>query len=128
MSRVFFFKRKTAYEMRISDWSSDVCSSDLVGSRVEQRAKADDAFGVMEVHPQHRHVGGPGNLPEAGLPALHPLARPLRRQSVPEPVAAVDQRREIVRAACMESVCPYVDISVVSVSLTKNIANIIIIK
>src|SRR3546814_14103171 len=28
----FFFKQKTAYEMRISDWSSDVCSSDLVRS------------------------------------------------------------------------------------------------
>src|SRR3546814_4537622 len=28
----FFFKQKTAYEMRISDWSSDVCSSDLTGS------------------------------------------------------------------------------------------------
>src|SRR3546814_20837733 len=28
----FFFKQKTAYEMRISDWSSDVCSSDLVKS------------------------------------------------------------------------------------------------
>src|SRR3546814_1620045 len=27
---MFFFKQKTAYEMRISDWSSDVCSSDLV--------------------------------------------------------------------------------------------------
>src|SRR3546814_5202048 len=27
---VFFFKQKTAYEMRISDWSSDVCSSDLM--------------------------------------------------------------------------------------------------
>src|SRR3546814_1564186 len=27
----FFFKQKTAYEMRISDWSSDVCSSDLQG-------------------------------------------------------------------------------------------------
>src|SRR3546814_1071890 len=27
--QVFFFKQKTAYEMRISDWSSDVCSSDL---------------------------------------------------------------------------------------------------
>src|SRR3546814_3832111 len=26
---IFFFKRRTAYEMRISDWSSDVCSSDL---------------------------------------------------------------------------------------------------
>src|SRR3546814_6494576 len=32
---VFFFKQKTAYEMRISDWSSDVCSSDLV--KVERR-------------------------------------------------------------------------------------------
>src|SRR3546814_11630906 len=29
---VFFFKQKTAYEMRISDWSSDVCSSDLPGA------------------------------------------------------------------------------------------------
>src|SRR3546814_16343982 len=28
----FFFKQKTAYEMRISDWSSDVCSSDLTGT------------------------------------------------------------------------------------------------
>src|SRR3546814_3915708 len=30
VSMVFFFKQKTAYEMRISDWSSDVCSSDLL--------------------------------------------------------------------------------------------------
>src|SRR3546814_2310091 len=30
----FFFKQKTAYEMRISDWSSDVCSSDLVWQRL----------------------------------------------------------------------------------------------
>src|SRR3546814_10488777 len=30
----FFFKQKTAYEMRISDWSSDVCSSDLIGERL----------------------------------------------------------------------------------------------
>src|SRR3546814_16985379 len=29
---VFFFKQKTAYEMRISDWSSDVCSSDLIST------------------------------------------------------------------------------------------------
>src|SRR3546814_10546516 len=33
----FFFKQKTAYEMRISDWSSDVCSSDLM-SGLEQRS------------------------------------------------------------------------------------------
>src|SRR3546814_171036 len=31
----FFFKQKTAYEMRISDWSSDVCSSDLRGGKQE---------------------------------------------------------------------------------------------
>src|SRR3546814_1076643 len=36
----FFFKQKTAYEMRISDWSSDVCSSDLrlPGRRAERGA------------------------------------------------------------------------------------------
>src|SRR3546814_4739367 len=40
----FFFKQKTAYEMRISDWSSDVCSSDLeaerAGARVAMRTAA----------------------------------------------------------------------------------------
>src|SRR3546814_3781371 len=35
ISRLFFFKQRTAYEMRISDWSSDVCSSDL---RLARRA------------------------------------------------------------------------------------------
>src|SRR3546814_7876028 len=36
---IFFFKQKTAYEMRISDWSSDVCSSDLMdaGAIIECR-------------------------------------------------------------------------------------------
>src|SRR3546814_2331443 len=34
----FFFKQKTAYEMRISDWSSDVCSSDLLCLDPEARA------------------------------------------------------------------------------------------
>src|SRR3546814_8128988 len=33
MSVFFFFKQKTAYEVRISDWSSDVCSSDLPSSK-----------------------------------------------------------------------------------------------
>src|SRR3546814_7820504 len=35
----FFFKQKTAYEMRISDWSSDVCSSDLSDDRFGGRAQ-----------------------------------------------------------------------------------------
>src|SRR3546814_8026715 len=33
----FFFKQKTAYEMRISDWSSDVCSSDLRARTIRSR-------------------------------------------------------------------------------------------
>src|SRR3546814_3220880 len=37
----FFFKQKTAYEMRISDWSSDVCSSDLNWVAIESRSKAE---------------------------------------------------------------------------------------
>src|SRR3546814_18403817 len=36
----FFFKQKTAYEMRISDWSSDVCSSDLNGRRIDAHRRA----------------------------------------------------------------------------------------
>src|SRR3546814_10359575 len=40
---VFFFKQKTAYEMRISDWSSDVCSSDLPTLRAEIEAFFADA-------------------------------------------------------------------------------------
>src|SRR3546814_5227483 len=50
----FFFKQKTAYEMRISDWSSDVCSSDLA-----QGAQA--------------HVENRLSLDVAQLPALHHL-------------------------------------------------------
>src|SRR3546814_1009880 len=41
---VFFFKQKTAYEMRISDWSSDVCSSDLLPTYPEIKV----AIGVYE--------------------------------------------------------------------------------
>src|SRR3546814_3468613 len=47
---VFFFKQKTAYEMRISDWSSDVCSSDLIaisfppGTTEAQTASRVEAF------------------------------------------------------------------------------------
>src|SRR3546814_6199256 len=43
MSVSFFFKQKTAYEMRISDWSSDVCSSDLDEGRVKSIDRIDQA-------------------------------------------------------------------------------------
>src|SRR3546814_13747042 len=37
----FFFKQKTAYEMRISDWSSDVCSSDLMQLKAQEMNRQD---------------------------------------------------------------------------------------
>src|SRR3546814_2110530 len=40
----FFFKQKTAYEMRISDWSSDVCSSDLIVSQWFRRGPIKTQF------------------------------------------------------------------------------------
>src|SRR3546814_5579533 len=53
----FFFKQKTAYEMRISDWSSDVCSSDLLGGvGIEvQVQRLDEA--PRERRPVHVRVG-----------------------------------------------------------------------
>src|SRR3546814_11517189 len=52
---VFFFKQKTAYEMRISDWSSDVCSSDLAATALPAyadtaRAAATAGLGVNAGH------------------------------------------------------------------------------
>src|SRR3546814_2600670 len=47
----FFFKQKTAYEMRISDWSSDVCSSDLIPLETrdgEQLATKEDAQRIAD--------------------------------------------------------------------------------
>src|SRR3546814_7071710 len=50
---IFFFKQKTAYEMRISDWSSDVCSSDL--TVIFQTVVDPTKIGVME---RARHADG----------------------------------------------------------------------
>src|SRR3546814_4466393 len=47
----FFFKQKTAYEMRISDWSSDVCSSDLLLTLRRPRLEGVDVHTVRSLHP-----------------------------------------------------------------------------
>src|SRR3546814_2294612 len=100
---MFFFKQKTAYEMRISDWSSDVCSSDLyVGYGVLCTADGGDAPGEPAEHPSHPlelcpvcttfAQVTPADLPPAFLPAL-PEAEVLA---------------QIGRASCRERVCQYV--------------------
>src|SRR3546814_3297928 len=58
----FFFKQKTAYEMRISDWSSDVCSSDLMTAEMLEQDLAayenkDQREGVLEVGKPRHHRG-----------------------------------------------------------------------
>src|SRR3546814_4579104 len=75
---VFFFKQKTAYEMRISDWSSDVCSSDLfLVHQPRQR------LGKLRVR-----IVGSG--PALGLDEQRP-ARPHATQRVVQPLRRGDQ-------------------------------------
>src|SRR3546814_7446918 len=105
----FFFKQKTAYELRISDWSSDVCSSDLMNLRIRRCELADTLAAAAarrarlitvadhhDLADQQRtvpHHGGDG----AGLRAgADWIGRVLH-------VAA-----EIGRAPCRERVCQYV--------------------
>src|SRR3546814_6847968 len=96
---VFFFKQKTAYEMRISDWSSDVCSSDLLGliCPAAQGAEARWASGI----------------PVLAAPDLVSLLNHLKgTQQLPEPargeVELAAPGPEIGRASCRERVCQYV--------------------
>src|SRR3546814_10866288 len=88
----FFFKQKTAYEMRISDWSSDVCSSDLTldlrqpeGQEVVRKL-AETADVLIENF-------RPGTLEGWGLgwDVLHEI-----------------NPQQIGRASCRERVCQYV--------------------
>src|SRR3546814_6507337 len=66
---IFFFKQKTAYERRISDWSSDVCSSDLGSiSRVETSAPARLPSAMLQ--PSNRF----GWIGRGGDPAAGPMA------------------------------------------------------
>src|SRR3546814_3265140 len=80
---VFFFKQKTAYEMRISDWSSDVCSSDLLVQGQVFRHRV-DAF---------EHV----LLQAAGFAAFDQQGDSFQADGALEVVLLVD---EIGRASC----------------------------
>src|SRR3546814_15482497 len=106
----FFFTQKTAYEMRISDWSSDVCSSDLVGRESDLPPRLPLAgMLALDQAGDHRHVAK-GALEQARL--LDPLDEFMiqyvgRKQAlrVRHLLQAID---EIGRASCRERVWQYV--------------------
>src|SRR3546814_12459284 len=96
----FFFKQKTAYEMRISDWSSDVCSSDLPDEAEVLSATAVAASPIAWASPATRLLPSPAvmtSLPAAPARvaslvcvavAVAPLAfAPPETVSSPSPVA-----------------------------------------
>ena len=56
----FFFKQKTAYEIKECDWSSDVCSSDLFHPSVTGKAEDHTFFGFPKNPPEERAVPGRG--------------------------------------------------------------------
>src|SRR3546814_6212846 len=77
LSFFFFFKQKTAYEMRISDWSSDVCSSDLEG-RGEDQAQPDQGGREPFLQPVPPYPGtDPLELPRHALEIIDRRSHPL---------------------------------------------------
>src|SRR3546814_16900907 len=85
----FFFKQKTAYEMRISDWSSDVCSSDLRPRPALQDQRAEVAGTAAEVdhggrlvqrHPAEQVDGRPQAFADE-VPVLRRIQAPGRKAS-----------------------------------------------
>src|SRR3546814_3673824 len=86
----FFFKQKTAYEMRISDWSSDVCSSDLL---------VRDFQSVIGREARAQMLTRTGRLPDLLVAAIGCGSNA---------IGLFHPFLEIGRASCRERVCQYV--------------------
>src|SRR3546814_9122459 len=97
----FFFKQKTAYEMRISDWSSDVCSSDLLAFNDVEEAVAETFGEILE------REATPNRIRHAERDA-HGVDDRLWQLLVKAGGLDVSLPREIGRASCRERVCQYV--------------------
>src|SRR3546814_5711291 len=105
---MFLFKQKTAYEMRISDWSSDVCSSDLqsVLARIVRedvaKARRDDAADAEIGERPHRVLA---RRPATEIAIGDQDLRGAARGAVQDEILA---RAEIGRASCRERGGQYV--------------------
>src|SRR3546814_4644539 len=102
----FFFRQKTAYDMRISDWSSDVCSADLLchGRQLTSRGAVRDLLFERPAsqglpRTQRRHLGGENTVCFVAWDGWQRLR--------------IDHRLDIIlgeigRASCRARVCQYV--------------------
>src|SRR3546814_7369833 len=89
-----FFKQKTAYEMRISDWSSDVCSSDLERRHHAKAGRRQvEQFDIKGVETRFTETRARSHW------------RALGAANAPRRLCGFD---EIGRVSCRESVCQYV--------------------
>src|SRR3546814_8855940 len=99
----FFFKQKTAYEMRISDWSSDVCSSDLLATHPGGSPAARFSAPAL-------HYCDVGIIQKINLFVAYHLKTAF--QCGHQPMEDRSPRRlvhiQIGRASCRERVCQYV--------------------
>src|SRR3546814_7560942 len=91
----FFFKQKTAYEMRISDWSSDVCSSDLLAAL--------DAGCRLQFITRNDRARQGGDYLDLDT-EIHELALDKPRREIQR----FGRLQQIGRASCRERVCQYV--------------------
>src|SRR3546814_5859733 len=91
-----FFKQKTAYELRISDWSSDVCSSDLSCSIGVERIHVEQDAGKLmhDQHPTRSYV----DLNRSGVALMEIGSRPDMRSSTEAGAYSSEERR--VGQAC----------------------------
>src|SRR3546814_5315738 len=102
----FFFKQKTAYEMRISDWSSDVCSSDLLlGLKDDLTAAENLVYATALANKPISHAAVLEALHQSGLQGREHL--PVRTLSQGQERRA-SLARQIGRASCRERVFQYV--------------------
>src|SRR3546814_13619073 len=140
MSFFFFSKQKTAYEMRISDWSSDVCSSDLSKTtRILLALAIGLAIGIALAAIRPTWVPGAIAVAQpigtAWLNGLQMTIVPLVVALIVTGIAASAEAARAGRlpsralalgsASCRERVCQYVEISSVAVSFKTNFIYII---
>src|SRR3546814_1218865 len=85
-----FFKQKTAYDIRISDWSSDVCSSDLMGELAQACASAGFRHACEAEIDAIGKDDGEQRIAVVGLPARTPMD-----EAFAEPGPGIDLKQEI---------------------------------